>query len=106
MEIRLVLSFCLSFFIIINVSELNATTLQQKNVNRVCGESSRSYLSIFDHRPLQRRESPWLVALFNKLKSPPEFFCAGTLISTRHVQQSVSFGKRNQNDRLKFFSIF
>ena len=104
MEIRFYLSFCLSHFIICNVSELNATLSHQKNINSVCGKPAQGIGLIIHGQELKRGEFPWMVALLNKSKIPAEFFCAGTLISTRHVitgknqmqnQISSSFSDRN-----------
>ena len=100
MEIRVVFSFCLSLFIILNVTELNAENSQQKNVVRVCGRPAKSLIPTIPNKVLFYDESPWMVALLNKLKIPAEFFCSGTLISTRHV---ITGKKQMQN---QIFSSF
>ena len=85
MEIRFYLSFYFSLFIIFNVSELNASVSLQKNINSVCGRPAQATAFIINGKEFKRGDFPWMVAMFNKLKIPAEFFCAGTLISTRHV---------------------
>ena len=85
MEICFYLSLCFLLFIILNVSELNATARQHKNVERVCGKPVQTAGFIIRGRDFKRGEFPWMVALLNEQKSPAEFFGAGTLISTRHV---------------------
>ena len=85
MEIRFYLSLCFLLLIILNVSELNATVPQQKNVDEVCGKSAQGTGFIVNGKEFKRGEFPWMVAMLNKLENPAQFFCAGTLISTRHV---------------------
>ena len=64
---------------------MNATVQQQNNVDRVCGKPAKSSGFIVNGKNFKRGEFPWMVAMLNKLKKSPEFFCAGTLVSTRHV---------------------
>ena len=85
MEIRFFFGFYFSLFIILNVSELNATVRQQRNVEKVCGKPSQATEFMIHGKESKRGEFPWTVALFNKLNSPAEFFGAGTLISKQHV---------------------
>ena len=85
MEIRFDLRFYLSLFIILNISELNAEVQKQRNVERVCGKPAQTVGFIVNGADFKRGEFPWMVALLNKLRNQPEFFCAGTLVSTRHV---------------------
>ena len=84
MEIRL-FSFYFSLFVIVIVSELNSTVAQQRNVDSNCGKPAQGIGFIYRGREFKRGQFPWMVALLNKLKTLPEFFGAGTLISTRHV---------------------
>ena len=101
MEIRFYLSFCLTLFIIYNVSELNASVSLQKNINSVCGRPAQATAFIIHGEELKRGEFPWMVALLNKSKIPAEFFCAGTLISTRHV---ITGKNQMQNEIFSSFS--
>ena len=48
-----------------------------------------------------RGEFPWMVALLDKITNPPAFFCAGTLISWRHVVT----GKNKNFDDLETWSM-
>ena len=98
MEIRLFFSLYFLLFIILNVSELNATVSQQKNVDGVCGKPAQISAYIVRGRNFKRGEFPWMVALLKNLKNPPEFLCAATLISMRHVITG-----KNQN---QIFSSF
>ena len=104
MEIRYYLCFYFSLFIILNVSELNASVSQQKNVGKVCGRPKITGGFMFRGKDFKRGEFPWMVAMLNDQKSPVEFFCAGTLVSARHVitgktqmQKQIfsSFGDKN-----------
>ena len=79
------LRFYLSLFIILNISKLNATVQQQRNLDRVCGKPAQTAGLIVHGKDFKRGEFPWMVALLNKRKNPVQFFGAGTLISTRHV---------------------
>ena len=85
MKIRLYLSFYLSVFIILKVSELNATGQQQNSFNKVCGKPVQTSGLIVHGKDFKRGEFPWMVALLHKQKNPARFFGAGTLISMRHV---------------------
>ena len=85
MKIRFYLSYYFFLFIILNVLGLNATLSQQRNVERVCGKPSEAAGFIIRGSDVRRGEFPWMVAMLNKLKSQANFFCTGTLVSTRHV---------------------
>ena len=85
MENRFDSSFYFLLFVILNVLGLSATVLPQKNVDRVCGKPSQTIGFIVHGENFKRGEFPWMVALLNKRKKPAEFFCAATLISTRHL---------------------
>ena len=85
MQIHFYLCFYFSLFIILNVSELNATVPAQRTVERVCGKPTQARGSIIQGKDFKRGEFPWMVALLNKRKNPPQFLGAATLISTRHL---------------------
>ena len=97
MDIRFYFCFCFSLFIILNVSD--ATAQQQNSVKRVCGKPAKAKGFIVNGADFKRGEFPWMVAMLNKLKNPAEFFCAGTLISTRHVIT----GKKQMHNRILSF---
>lgn len=48
-----------------------------------CGKQAVG--AIVGGKNFTRGDFPWNVALMDKRKTPPEFFCGGTLVSSSHV---------------------
>jgi secreted trypsin-like serine protease len=48
-----------------------------------CGKRHGAIGTVFGGNEVQRNEWPWLVAFFNR--QTEKFFCAGNLISQKHV---------------------
>ena len=83
MEIRFYLCSHFSLFIILIVSEFNAIDPQQGNVDKCCGKPAQGLIPTIPNEPLFYDESPWMVAMLNKLRTPPEFLCKINLLVTR-----------------------
>lgn len=52
---------------------------------RTCGSSSRDSGLIVHGSNFSRGDFSWIVALMNTKDGKNDFFCSGTLISSRHV---------------------
>lgn len=98
---RFLLVQCLVIFLI---SEVTAIPNRHKRDAETCGSSVRHSGFVTYGASLSRGDLPWKVALMyieNK-----EFFCAGTLVSKRHVITGKNRGMSSDLLLIQFLSIF
>ena len=84
MKVRIyyLLFSCLFPSVVLGLSETLRVT---RSSEPICGRLQVATGLKVGGSKIERGEFPWMVALLSKLTNPPTFFCAGTLISSRHV---------------------
>lgn len=64
---------------------LSSSSNRHKRDVRTCGSSIRNSGLVVHGTSFSRGNFPWIVALINTKDRANKFFCAGTLVSNRHV---------------------
>jgi secreted trypsin-like serine protease len=81
----------LTVLLVLSANESLTTTTYQinsrckRNSNQQCGSPMQSTSLVIGGNNFQRGTWPWMVALMQKVTSPPKLFCGGVLVSFTKV---------------------
>ena len=82
---KVVRSLVVSLLVLMFISLCATRRILRQTAAVKCGKPNRGSGLIFGGAKFKRGAYPWNVALMDKCKTPPEFFCGGTLVSSSHV---------------------